>query len=219
MKRIQTYFSAMLALAALALIAVLISMLVNPAGNPAAAKDPQQAGITGANPTEQAFLAEKAARLQGMLGMGTGGLEATKPADPCAMRPKDDPTPAKMSMIVQLGGELDELVNMRVLSVWQGPVMDQWVRFYTGLTNEADPVGAVYVVVENTLDAMEYRPPAKVGALTIDGVKDGRVWLRSADGFQLYFDIPGRVFTSAPDQKVQPLAPLPTLVPTPAVCP
>ena len=213
------FFSAFLALAALSLIAVLISMLVNPGGVPAAARSDGQGVLYSADPTEQAFLSEKAARLQGVLGMGTGGLEATKPADPCAVRPTPQPTPQQVSRLILMGGELDEMVNLRVVSIWQGSVQGQWVTLYSGLTNESEPVSAVYVQVAQTMDAMQYLPASNVGTLTIESVTGGRAKLVAADGSVLYFDIPGRTFVMTADEFVPALTPMPTLHPTPSICP
>lgn len=222
---------AVIALAAVILLAVMVKILSTP---PAAAPAPagpawvennaqalEATLAISANPTEQAFIQSKLDQLRRIQAATGGSLQNApeKPAEACAARPTELPTPERTPGVEQFPAELYEDLQGKLNSRWQGEVNGQWVTVMAGTQLADPPQAAVWVFVENTDDRGVYSAPDAEGALQIASADGARLTLQDAAGTAFYFDVAARAYLTSPEEILPTLAPVPTNTPAPEICP
>ena len=227
---IKKFPYAVMAITAVILLAVMVKILstpptATPAG-PAWVENNAQALestlAVSTNPTEEAFIQSKLDQLRRIQATSGSSLQNVpeKPADSCALRPTELPTPIRTAGLKQLQPDQHyQEFNATITSRWQGEINSQWVTVLAGIQLVDLPQPAVWVFVENTDDRGIY-PAAQANAtLQIVSADGARLTLKDAAGTTFYFDVAARAYLSSPDEILPTLAPLPTNTPEPEICP
>ena len=226
---IKKFPYAVIALTVVILLAVMVKILSTPpAASPSGpawvesnAHALEATLAVSTNPTEEAFIQSKLDQLRRIQATSGGSLQNVpdKPADACAIRPTEMPTPERTPGVEQFPAETYEDLQGRMTSRWQGEINGQWVTVFAGTQLIDPPQPAVWVFVENTDDRGIY-PAAQANAtLQIVSADGARLTLRDTAGTTFYFDVAARAYLSSPDEILPTLAPLPTNTPEPEICP
>lgn len=175
------------------------------------------------NPTEQAFLQDKLARME---RIEQNRLQAmrnapTKPADPCALRPTPEPTKfidrtAGISPVSEVSINPEEFTPS---NQWQGEWAGLWVRAYAGRQAQDPQQGEIWVLVDYTSDFGSYPAPTRGGRLIIIAANGLVFTLQDESGALHYFDVASRNYLSSPEEILPTLIPQPTFTPDTGICP
>ncbi|HEY4694063.1 MAG TPA: hypothetical protein VIH16_11550 [Bellilinea sp.] len=226
---IKKFPYAIIAITAVILLTVMVKILsapptATPAGPTWVENNAQALEATLAvstNPTEEAFIQSKLDQLRRIQATSGGSLQNVpdKPADACAIRPTEMPTPERTPGVEQFPAETYEDLQGRMTSRWQGEINGQWVTVFAGTQLIDPPQPAVWVFVENTDDRAIYSAAQADTTLQIVSADGARLTLRDTAGTTFYFDVAARAYLSSPDEILPTLAPLPTNTPEPEICP